>query len=170
MEKLATLQDLVLHELHDLYSAEKQIAAALPGMIEAAHSDKLAEALSDHLVETQVQLKRLERCFRELGSTPNGAVCIAMKGLIAEGSKLIAEQDSIDPAVLDAALIGATQKIEHYEIGSYGTLRTFCEQLGFEKCAELLQDNLDEEIATDEVLSQLAIGEVNLMAEAGGMA
>ena len=162
--KLKTLRDLYIHELKDVYSAEQQITKALPKMAKAASSEELAAGFEEHLAVTEKQIERLDQIFEALGVSSKGEKCKGMEGLLAEGSKMM-EEDAA-PEVLDAALIGAAQKVEHYEISSYGTLRTFAELLGEDEAARLLQETLDEEIETDERLTELAESFVNEEAEA----
>ena len=152
--KLGSLHDLYVEELKDLYSAENQLIKALPKMAKAASSKELRAAFQEHLTETRAQVGRLEKVFKELKVSPKGKKCKAMEGLIEEGKELL-EEDAA-PAVLDAALIAAAQKVEHYEIAGYGTVRTYAELLGFDKAAGLLRETLDEESAADEKLSGLA--------------
>jgi len=158
------LGDLYKEELKDLYSAESQLVAALPKMAKAASSPELKKAFEAHLEETKVQIQRLEQVFEEIEGSPRGKKCKAMAGLVEEGSELIKEKADFEPAVLDAALIGAAQRIEHYEIAAYGTVRTFAQQLGYPKAANLLQQTLDEESATDEKLTALALSGINQQA------
>lgn len=161
MASMNSLQALFIHELKDLYSAENQLAKALPKMAKAATHPQLRQAFETHLLETQEQVKRLEQVFDILGSTKGNVKCKGMEGLIAEGSELLEEDSS---PVLDAALIGAAQKMEHYEICSYGTIATFAKTLGQTEVLQLLKLSMAEEEKTDELLSQLAESEVNMMA------
>lgn len=154
MPKLNTLEVLLAHEIKDLYSAENQLVKALPKMAKAAASEELQAAFNTHLEETKGQVARLEEIAELLGTTPKGKVCKAMKGLVEEGSETI-EEDG-DPVIKDLALIGAAQKVEHYEIAGYGTARALAEALGLDDVAALLQETLDEEGATDENLTALA--------------
>lgn len=151
---LNTLRDLYIEELKDLYSAETQITEALPMMAEKASSPELKGAFQLHLKQTQTQVQRLEQIFQALGEKPGGKTCKAMKGLLAEGQELMKEK--ADPDVLDAGLIGAAQKVEHYEIASYGTARTFARRLGETQAAALLDQTLQEEGDTDHKLTMLA--------------
>jgi ferritin-like metal-binding protein YciE len=171
-DKLGTMKDLLLHELNDLYSAEQQLIEALPKLAEAAKSPKLAQAIQDHFTVTQAQLKRLDQCFEQLGEQPEYHVCAAMKGLITEGNKLITQTKTTmsDPAVFDAALIAACQRVEHYEIAGYGCARTFAMHLGESNVQELLQQTLNEEGETDKALTQLAESDINLKADQAGAA
>ena len=164
--KLKSLEDLLHHELQDLYSAETQLLKALPKMAKAAHSDDLRAAFEEHLEQTQTQVERLEEAGEILGKKLTGHTCKAMKGLIEEGSDLIDED--AEPTVKDAGLIGAAQRVEHYEIAGYGTARTLAQQLGQDEIAELLEETLDEEKETDEKLTELAESHINADAEAAG--
>lgn len=152
--KLNTLEDLFLHELQDLYDAENQIAKALPKMSKAASSPELKRAFENHAEETKTQIERLTQIFEQLGKPAKGKKCEAMKGLLAEGEDLMGE--NAEAEVLDAGLIASAQKVEHYEIASYGTVRTWAQVLGQIEAAELLNQTLDEESATDEKLSSIA--------------
>jgi len=145
--------------LKDLYNAENQLLKALPRMAKKAASPDLRAALEQHLGQTEGQVNRLERIFKKLGEKPTGKTCKAMKGLVEEGKEII-DKDG-DESVLDAALIGAAQKVEHYEIASYGTARTFASLLGEEEAVEALQKTLDEEAAADKKLTALAESLVN---------
>jgi ferritin-like metal-binding protein YciE len=157
--KLDTLQKLYTDELRDLYNAENQLLKALPKMAKAASSEDLKEAFEKHLEQTKGHVKRLEQVFEALGEKPKGKTCRAMKGLIEEGSEILKENGK--ESILDAGIIVAAQKVEHYEIASYGSVRSFARLLGQNKAAELLQTTLDEESETNEVLNRLAEGIVN---------
>lgn len=161
--EMETLKDLYVEELKDLYSAENQIIKALPKMIKAASHDELKDAFSRHLKETEVHVQRIAQVCDDLGVSPKGKKCVGMEGLIKEGKELIKEKP--EPDVLDAALITAAQKVEHYEIAGYGSVRTYARQLGYQSQAELLQATLDEEGNTDKVLTQIAESAVNIEAE-----
>jgi ferritin-like metal-binding protein YciE len=161
--RLDTLKDLYIAELKDLYSAERQIVKALPKMIKATKHAELKAAFKTHLQQTAEHAKRLELICEELGVTPRGKKCVGMEGLLEEGSELIQEEPEDD--VLDAGLISAAQHVEHYEMAGYGTVRTYARQLGYESQAELLQQTLDEEGATDHLLTELAEARINLEAE-----
>jgi ferritin-like metal-binding protein YciE len=160
--KLETLRDLFIHELKDLYSAEKQLVQALPKVAKAATNPDLKAGVETHLEETKEHMNRLEQILESLGTSTRGPKCKGMEGLIEEGSHLIEEEP--DAEVLDAGLICGAQKIEHYEIAGYGCARTFAELLGEEEAMELLQKTLDEEKATDGKLTELALTAVNLEA------
>jgi ferritin-like metal-binding protein YciE len=162
MAKLSSLDDLLVHELQDIYNAEGQILKALPKMTKAASNPDLKAAFEEHRVQTEGQVKRLEQVFKLLGHPVKGKKCEGMAGLIEEGKKVM-EQDA-EEAVLDAALIAAAQKVEHYEIAAYGTARTHASMLGLNKIAKLLQQTLDEEGATDKKLTQLAESIINIEA------
>lgn len=162
---METMQDLYLHELKDIYNAEKQILSALPKMAKQANHAELRRAFEEHVAMTEEQVRRLDTIFDDLGQQPGGKKCKGMEGLIEEGQELL-EEDA-DPDVRDAALIAAAQRVEHYEISAYGTARTYARQLGFDNHAELLQRTLDEEGQTDERLTKLAEARVNRDAEVG---
>lgn len=163
---IKSIKDLYVHELQDIYSAETQILKALPKMAEKASDTQLTKAFNDHLRVTQEQVSRLQHIFGDLGKDPEGKKCKGMAGLIAEGDDMMKEE--IEPEVLDAALIAAAQRVEHYEIAAYGTARTYATQLGLDHHAELLQRTLDEEGQTDKDLTRLAEGRVNPDAGNGG--
>jgi len=148
---LDNLEDLFLDELKDIYNAEKQLTKALPKMAKAASTEDLQEAFTSHLEETKGQIERLEKVFEVIGKPARGKTCKAMEGLVEEGSELM-EEDG-EPPVLDAGLICAAQKVEHYEIAAYGTLVTWAEILGYKKAIPLLEANLGEEKAADEKLT-----------------
>jgi ferritin-like metal-binding protein YciE len=151
---LDTLRDLFVDELKDLYSAEHQLLKALPKMAKAATSTALKRAFESHLQETKGQVERLEQVFAGLGFSPKGKKCKAMEGLVEEGVEWM-EEDA-DPDVMDAGLIAAAQRVEHYEMAGYGCVRTYAQLLGETKAATLLQKTLDEEGAADKKLTQLA--------------
>jgi ferritin-like metal-binding protein YciE len=157
--KLDRLQKLYTDELRDLYNAENQLLKALPKMAKAASSDELKDAFEKHLEQTKGHVERLEQVFEELGEKPKGKTCRAMKGLIEEGSEIL-QQDGED-SVIDAGIIVSAQKVEHYEIAGYGSVRTFAHLLGQNKAAELLQTTLDEESEANELLNRLAQTVVN---------
>jgi ferritin-like metal-binding protein YciE len=154
--KETTYEELFSEELADLYDAERQIIQALPKMQEAASSEELASAFEEHLNETREQVKRLDKIFKDMGEKPGSRTCEGMQGLLKEGNRILTEIEK--SPVRDAALIAAAQKVEHYEISGYGTARTMAEILGQDDAAELLQETLDEESNTDEVLTQIAEG------------
>ena len=163
MAKLKSLDDLLVHELQDIYNAEGQITKALPKMIKAATSPELQAAFEEHLEQTEGQIERLEQVFKLLGLPAKGKKCDGMAGLIEEGRKIL-EEDA-EPSVKDAGIIAAAQKVEHYEIASYGCLCTYAEILGYEQVHDLLGQNLDEEETTDEKLTVLAENLINIEAE-----
>lgn len=157
--KLNTLQALLHHELKDLYSAETQLVKALPKMAKAATNPDLKAGFEEHLEETLIQVQRLEQIGEQLGKALSGHKCKGMEGLLAEGADLISEE--ANDTVRDAGLIGAAQRVEHYEIAAYGTAKALAIQLGFDEAAELLEETLAEEKATDIKLSELAESVVN---------
>jgi ferritin-like metal-binding protein YciE len=157
--KLNTLKQLYMEELRDLHSAENQLLKALPKMAKGASSEELKLAFKNHLDLTKVHVERLEEIFERLNETPKGKTCQAMKGLVEEGSEILGEDG--EESVRDAGIIAAAQKVEHYEIASYGTVRTFAQLLGEDEAAELLQETLDEEGEADKLLTQLAQEIVN---------
>ena len=163
--KLDSLNTLFVEELRDLYSAENQLLKALPKMAKAATSEELRQAFEDHLRQTEDHVERLEEIFEKLDKKPTGKTCHGMKGLIEEGSEIMKEDG--EGFVLDAGIIAAAQKVEHYEIAGYGTVRTFAQMLGEEDAADLLQQTLDEEGETDQRLTELAEEVVNVHASAG---
>ena len=161
--KMQTLEDVYTDLLKDLYSAEKQLVKALPKMAKNAQASDLQRAFQEHLRQTEGQVERLERIFTEMGGSPRGKKCVGMEGLIEEGNELLREK--AEPEVLDAGLIAAAQKVEHYEIASYGTARTWAQRLGYEKAARLLQETLEEESMANEKLTQIAESHVNMEAQ-----
>jgi ferritin-like metal-binding protein YciE len=152
--KITTLHELFIEQLRDLYSAETQLTKALPEMAEAANDPTLRQGFETHLQETRGQVQRLEQIFQQLGEKPTGKTCAAMEGLIKEGKETIHEDAT--PEVKDAALIAAAQRVEHYEIAGYGTVRTYADLMGHAEASALLQATLDEEAATDAKLSDAA--------------
>jgi ferritin-like metal-binding protein YciE len=165
-EELNSLQDLFVSQIEDLYDAENRLVEALPKMAEAAHSPQLKKAFQSHLEETRGHVARLEQIFEALGQAPKRQTCQAMKGLIAEGEEAI--KAKADPAIKDAALIAAAQRVEHYEMAGYGSSRTFAQQLAQDRSAGLLQDTLEEEKAADQKLTMIAQTSVNVQAAAAG--
>lgn len=149
-----TFHDLYVEELRDLWSAEKQLLAALPKMVKAANSPELRNALKAHEEQTAKHVKRLEDICQSLDVSPRGKRCVGMDGLIAEGKDMMS--NGFDGSVLDAGLIAAAQRVEHYEMAGYGTARSWAEQLGYDDQARLLQATLDEEAAANETLTTLA--------------
>ena len=156
---LKTLDDALIEELEDLLSAETQITQALPKMAQKASDPELKAAFEEHLTQTEGHIQRLNEAFKLLGKQAQSKTCEAMKGLLKEGSSLMEEE--ADPDVMDAMLIGAAQKVEHYEIASYGTVCTWAEVLELENVHELLGETLNEEEETDEKLSELAESFIN---------
>lgn len=175
MEQMKDLKDLLKHEIQDLYSAEEQIIAAMPKMIEKANNPELKKALQQHLKVTEQQLKRLDKVKKSFGEQQEkktGGIfglfagsqkCKGMEGIIAEGEKVMGE--NMTPEVLDAAIIASAQKVEHYEICGYGTARAYARELELYEVAELLEETLDEEYEADDLLTDLAVGKINLEAE-----
>jgi len=161
--KLASLQDLFVEQLQDLYNAENQILQALPKMAKAASAPELRQAFEQHLEQSRMHVERLDRVFKQIGASSKGKPCKGMQGLIAEGEEMIKEK--AEPEVRDAGLIAAAQRVEHYEIAGYGCVRTYASQLGQQQAAQLLQQTLDEEGTTDKKLTQLAERLINLEAE-----
>jgi ferritin-like metal-binding protein YciE len=160
--KLKTLHDLLTHELQDLHSAEMQLVKALPKMAKAATNEDLKAGFEEHLEETRNHVTRLEEVGKICECKVTGHKCKAMEGLIEEGADLISED--AEDSVRDAALIGAAQRVEHYEIAGYGTARALAGLLGFDEAVDLLTETLDEEKATDEKLTELAESAVNVEA------
>jgi ferritin-like metal-binding protein YciE len=157
--KLDTLKTLYIDELRDIYNAENQLIKALPKMAKSASSEELQEAFEKHLEQTKTHVERLEEVFEEIGEKPKGKTCKAMKGLIEEGSEILHEDG--EESVIDAGIIVAAQKVEHYEIASYGSVRTFAQLLGKDRSADLLQTTLEEESEANELLNKLAEDIVN---------
>jgi ferritin-like metal-binding protein YciE len=165
--KLNSLHDVFVDSLRDLYNAEKQLIRALPRMAKAASSPELKTAIEEHLTVTENQAHRLEQIFEELELPARGKTCPGMQGIIEEGKELISEGKDSDPDALDAALITAAQKVEHYEICGYGSARAFAETLGLSHIAEMLQETLDEESQANEQLTGLAESQINVLAMHG---
>lgn len=163
--ELEHLMDLYVDELKDVYNAEKQILRALPKMAKKASHPELRQAFENHQSMTEEQVKRLETIFDDMKLPRRGKKCVGMEGLLEEGQEMM-EEDA-DPDVLDAAMISAAQRVEHYEIAAYGTLRTYARQLGLQEHAKLLQKTLDEEGETDKLLTRIAESRVNRDAEVG---
>lgn len=157
--KAHTLRDLLVHEINDLHSAESQLIEALPEMIEAANDERLVAAFTKHLSETKQHLERLNDILKRLNEEPDGQKCQAMAGLLKEGAAAI--KNDAEPNVQDAAIIAASQRVEHYEMAGYGCARTFARLLGEEEIAEILQGTLDEEGATDRKLTDIAMSGIN---------
>ena len=163
---LDSLDKLFLDELKDMYNGEKQITRALPKMAKAAENPELQQAFTKHLKETEGQIQRLEQIFQQLGEEVRGKTCKGLQGILEEGKEMMEEKG--DEAVMDAALISAAQKVEHYEIASYGCLRTYAQLLGYDGAVRLLEQNLAEEEAADQKLTELGEGGINEAAAAVG--
>jgi ferritin-like metal-binding protein YciE len=161
--KLQTLDDLYVEMLKDLCSAEKQLVKALPKMAKNAHSPDLQKAFQDHLRQTEGHVEWIERIFADMNGSPRGKRCAGIEGLVEEANELL--QEDVEPDVLNAGLIAAAQKVEHYEIASYGAVRTWAERLGYHKAAQLLQQTLDEEGEANKKLTQIAESHVNMEAQ-----
>jgi ferritin-like metal-binding protein YciE len=168
MAKMKTLHDLFIDQLKDMHSAERQLTAALPKMAKAATAPELKRAFEQHLELTKAQIERLTQIFDMMGASQGRKKCKGMEGLIAEGEELLSEE-GVAPAVLDAGLIAAAQKVEHYEIASYGTLRSYADMMGHSRASRVLQQILDEEGRTDKLLTQIAENHVNIAADEMGM-
>jgi ferritin-like metal-binding protein YciE len=151
-----SLKDVLQEQLEDLHSAEEQLVKALPKMAQAAHHDELRKAIEHHLEETREHLTRVDDALAELGISSSTEECKAMKGLIAEGEELI--QKDGDPTAMDAALIGAAQRVEHYEIAAYGTARQLADDCGYDGIRDLMDQTLDEESQADKLLTKIATG------------
>lgn len=160
--KITTLDELIHDELKDIYSAETQIIGALPKMVKAAESRDLRAAFEKHLEQSRVHAQRIEEICNDLKITPSGKTCMGVEGLIKEGDEVIKSDMESEPK--QAALIGAAQRVEHYEIAAYGTARAHARQLGYLKAVELLSQTLDEEKETDQKLTHLAENRVNVKA------
>lgn len=156
------LRELYLNELRDLYSAETQLIDALPKMAEAATSRELKQAFTSHLAETRTHVRRLEQIFTAMNEEPTGETCAAMKGLVSEGEDYV--KAGGDAAVRDAGIIGAAQRVEHYEMAGYGTARALAARLGEKSAAQILQMTLEEESAADKKLTSIAESQVNPVA------
>lgn len=156
------LQDALLEELRDVLSAEKQITKALRQMAKKASNEQLKQSFEEHLEQTEGQIQRLEKAFEAMDRKPRAKHCEAMEGLIAEGKEIM--EEDVEPEVLDAMMIAAAQKVEHYEIATYGTLCTWAETLGLDQVAKLLKETLAEEKETDEKLNQIA-SQINFQAQ-----
>ena len=161
--KATTLQDLLIEQLRDLMYAERQIIKALPKMARKASSKELKAAFEEHLEETEGQVERLEQVFEQFDLGARGKRCEAMDGIIDEAKSLMEEE--AEPPALDAGLIAAAQKVEHYEIATYGTVATWAKQLGYREAARLLHETLEEEKQADQKLTSLAEGGINLEAQ-----
>jgi ferritin-like metal-binding protein YciE len=159
------MTDLYVEKLKDLYSAEHQILKALPKMVQAATHEALRDAFETHRLQTETHVERLDKIFEELGKSPKGKMCRGVQGIIEEGGELM-KQDP-DAGILDVGLLSSAQSVEHYEMANYGSARTWAEQLGYAAHASLLQQTLEEEQQTDELLTALAIQTINRDADVG---
>jgi ferritin-like metal-binding protein YciE len=159
------LRELYIDELKDIYNAENQLVKALPKMAKTANSEELRNGFEEHLEQTRGHVQRLEQIFKELGEKPSGKKCKGMEGLVAEGQEIMGEDFEDD--VMDAALISAAQRVEHYEIAAYGTVRTYAELLGEDTAVQLLEQTLEEEKETDQKLTDMA-SEINVKAMGEG--
>lgn len=159
-----SLKQLYIDELRDLYNAETQLVKALPKMAKASSNAELRQGFEEHLRQTSEHVSRLEQIFEMLGEKPTGKKCLGMEGLVKEGAETM--QEEYEDAVMDAAIIGAAQRVEHYEIAGYGTVRAFAEQLGESEHVSLIEQTLQEEKETDDQLTQLAEG-INAQAGQG---
>lgn len=157
-----TMQDLLIHQLQDIYSAEQMLTKALPKMQEKASTEALADAFRDHAAETTEQVARLHQVFQILGEEPGGVKCKAMEGLIEEAQEILDEDGN--ESVIDAAIIAAAQRVEHYEISAYGSAKAFATLLGLSDVVQLLNETQEEETAADKKLSLIATAEVNARA------
>jgi len=162
IKDIATMDDLFVHMLQDIYYAEQQIQKALPMMVQKASDPALREALKSHLTETQNHVKRVEDVFEMHDVDASGVDCPAIDGIVEEADDIVSEADN--QSVMDAALIAAAQAIEHYEMTRYGSLIAWARQLGLNECAEVLAKNLEEEKAADQKLTKIALSSVNLRA------
>jgi len=154
MTTVNSIEHLLVEELKDLYSAETQITKTLPKLVEAASSGELKSAFEHHLKETEGQIRRLDKAFDILGTSPKGKTCDGMKGILSEGAEMLHETSKGD--IRDVALISAAQRVEHYEMAAYGTVRSYAEKLAKNEIAELLQETLEEEKAADRKLTEIS--------------
>ena len=160
--QMDSLEKLFIEQLKDIYNAEKQIVRALPRMAKAATDEELQEAFTTHLRQTEKQVERLEEIFKEIGKPPQGKKCVGMEGVLEEGKELL--QEDTEEEVLDAGLIGAAQKVEHYEMAAYGCLKTYARLLGHDKAVRLLEETLKEEKEADKILTEIAERSINVEA------
>ncbi|HSE84082.1 MAG TPA: ferritin-like domain-containing protein [Thermodesulfobacteriota bacterium] len=165
--KVDNLQDLFVSDLRYIYHTEKQITKALPKMAKAASSSELQKAFEEHLEQSKRHMERLEQIFNMFDLSVQGKKSKGIEGLIGEGEELISKGNKIDSEVMDASLIATAQRVEHYEIAAYGTLRTYASLLGHDEAAGLLQQTLDEEKKTDQRLTQIATKKINIEAAKG---
>jgi ferritin-like metal-binding protein YciE len=163
---IQTMEDLFIQTLRDIYYAEQKIVQALPEMIENSANPRLKSGLEQHLAQTQQQIRRLEQVFEMNGSQPKAVDCPAIDGIIKEAKEIMGDVNLEDKRVLDAAMIGAAQAVEHYEIARYGSLIAWARQLGLDDCANILGETLQEEKAADKKLTEVAESEVNVQAMA----
>jgi ferritin-like metal-binding protein YciE len=154
MSKINTIEDVFIEQLRDLYSAEQQLIKALPKMAKAAHAESLKNGFEHHLDQTKKHANRLEEIFEKLDKKPTGKTCRAMQGLVEESAEAIEENATVEAK--DATLITAAQRVEHYEIAGYGSVRTYAKLLGYDQAAKTLQTILNEEAETDKTLTKLA--------------
>lgn len=159
--KITTLEELLVDELKDIYSAENQLIKALPKMAKAAQAEDLRNAFEHHLAQTRTHAKRIEDLCADLNIKPGGKKCLGMEGLLEEGNEILSEAKNES---LEAGLIGAAQRVEHYEIAAYGTARAHARQLGYMKAAEILGETLEEEKEANRLLTELAENEINVQA------
>ena len=168
--KLQSMQDLFTYEVQDLYSAEQMIVDALPQMIDAAVAPELKRAFDEHLAQTRQHVERLERIFASMDQSPESRTCEGLEGILDEGKSIIRAgslvKSAVDDRVRDAALIGAAQRVEHYEIAAYGCLKTYARWLGMDEAARLAEQTLDDENAADQKLTTIAEGFINAQAAA----
>jgi ferritin-like metal-binding protein YciE len=163
-EKIMNLEDLLIDQLKDLYSAETQLIQSLPKIAKSVNNPELKTSIEEHLEQTRQQKDRIDQMFRHLqGGTPGGKKCVGMEGILQEGNELLTE--NMAPEVHDAAIIAAAQKVEHYEISGYGTAATYADMLGHKEVAQLLKETLNEEEQTDKKLTKLAKTNINLQAK-----
>jgi ferritin-like metal-binding protein YciE len=163
--QMESLEDLFVHEIKDLYNAEQQILKALPKMIREASSAELQQALQQHLDQTKGHVERLDQVFHEVGESARGVKCKGMEGIIEEGAEILKEP--ADDSVKDAGIIAAAQRVEHYEMAAYGTVRTYARTLGHDEAVSLLEETLREEKEADKRLTEIAEGTVNVRASEG---
>lgn len=164
-KKSKSLEDLFEDEIRDLLNAEKQVLAALPKMSKKVESDELRQIMEEHLEQTKKQIDRLEQVFEEMGKPAKGKTCKAMQGIIEEGKEIM--EETLDEDTIDAGIIAASQKVEHYEIASYGTVAAWAKMLGLERSAELLTQTLEEEKNADKMLTKMALSKANKRANQG---
>ena len=164
--KLETLRDLYVEQLHDLYSAESQLVEALPKMAKAATNKQLQAGFTAHLAQTKTHVQRLEQIFQQLGQSARGKTCKGMQGIIEEGQEVMSEDG--EEALMDAAIVGAAQRVEHYEMASYAAARTIAERMGNTEIVDLLQQTWDEENEADQKLSEIVSQVLEEMEDGAG--